>query len=213
MNCPMPVFCTWPNSFTPRPATTCAEPSTSRSYFFGDHGLASWVAVQGASPTRTVWRFHVPRIWIRSINLCTMAVKRKSQNLANFFRTRLYLVVLFRESPSAPLRNSSLNSLHAILYETISFFAVCRVFLTLAHQLATQETKTQSVSKKNAPFAEKIRINGVNNAGKIKDHLFRGAQPDGDGRCTDWASLPSSIYAVNLAIRARAKNSRQKASE
>ena len=79
-------------------------------------------AVQATSPTRTVWRFHVPRIWIRSINLCTIAVKRKSQNLANFFSTRLYLVVLFREETSRAPRKFSLNSLHPVLYEAIPFF-------------------------------------------------------------------------------------------
>ena len=61
------------------------------------------------------------------------------------------------------------------------FFTACTVFLTLAPQLAAPESQTPSVSKKTAPFAEKIQINGVNNAGKINDHLFRGAQPHGDG--------------------------------
>jgi hypothetical protein len=53
---------------------------------------------QGLSPTRSVWRFHVPRIWIRSINPRVKRVKRKSQNLVKIFRERLYLVVQLPES-------------------------------------------------------------------------------------------------------------------
>ena len=52
---------------------------------------------QGMSPTRSVWRFHVPRIWIRSIGLRGVGVKRKSQNLVRKFLWRLYLVVDFLE--------------------------------------------------------------------------------------------------------------------
>jgi hypothetical protein len=58
--------------------------------------IAGWLREQRRSNsflTRTVWRFHVPRIWIRSINPCGLPVKRKSQNLADFLPTRLYLVV------------------------------------------------------------------------------------------------------------------------
>lgn len=79
----------------------CAEPLL-RARFLGDHGLVTWVtSVQANSLTRTVWRFHVPRIWIRSIKPCGLPVKRKSQNLANFSSTRLYLVVPLRVQPSS----------------------------------------------------------------------------------------------------------------
>ena len=58
---------------------------------------------QGMSPTRSVWRFHVPRIWIGSIKRCEKAVKRKSQNLVKNFRERLYLVVAFPGKRSSKL--------------------------------------------------------------------------------------------------------------
>ena len=52
---------------------------------------------RGTSPTRSVWRFHVPRIWNVSINPREKAVKRKSQNLVKNFLLCLYLVVVFLE--------------------------------------------------------------------------------------------------------------------
>jgi protein tyrosine/serine phosphatase len=54
------------------------------------------------------------------------------------------------------------------------FCTASTIILILAPQLAAQQTKTQT-----AP--EKIRLAGIHNAGKIDDHLFRGAQPDQDG--------------------------------
>jgi hypothetical protein len=66
--------------------------------FFGDHGLVAWlVSVQANPRLGPSGASTFPRIWIRSINLCAEAVKRKSQNLAKFFSTRLYLVVPFQE--------------------------------------------------------------------------------------------------------------------
>jgi len=59
---------------------------TSRSFFAVDTGLERGAKPdQGMSPTRSVWRFHVPRIWIRSIGLGGVGVKRKSQNLVRKF--------------------------------------------------------------------------------------------------------------------------------
>lgn len=75
--------------------------TTTRSRYFalvfcGDTGLERGAKPdQDLSPTRTVWRFHVPRIWIRSIGLVGVGVKRKSQNLVRKFLWRLYLVVDF----------------------------------------------------------------------------------------------------------------------
>src|SRR5215469_11422692 len=48
-------------------------------------------------PTWPFWRFHVPRIWNRSIRPCGERVKLKSQNLAKIFPRCLYLVVPFPE--------------------------------------------------------------------------------------------------------------------
>ena len=85
--------------------------------------IAGWLRRQrrsNNSPTRTVWRFHVPRIWIGSINPCGLSVKRKSQNLDNFFPTRPYLVVPLRAKLFSLSTFSSrlllLNCLQTILY-------------------------------------------------------------------------------------------------
>jgi len=82
MSCPKPVFCTWPNSLTPRLAYELRGAFNFALVFYRWSRAGNVGAVQATSPTRTVWRFHVPRIWIRSINPCRKAVKRKSQNLA-----------------------------------------------------------------------------------------------------------------------------------
>ena len=75
--------------------------------FCGDTGLERRAKPdQGKSPTRSVWRFHVPRIWIRSIGLGGVGVKRKSQNLGNKFPWRLYLVVGFLGERSAGMVHS-----------------------------------------------------------------------------------------------------------
>ncbi len=47
------------------------------------------------SSTRPAWRFHVPRIWNRSINVCEFPVKRKTQNVVDLFAPRLFVVVPF----------------------------------------------------------------------------------------------------------------------
>ncbi len=84
---------------------------SSRSLFYGDPGLVSWVKCRTKANPRlwSVWRFHVPRIWNWSIVPCGVGVKRKSQNLDNFFFTRLYLVVRFPARRSDFLRLPSLS--------------------------------------------------------------------------------------------------------
>ena len=87
-------------------------PTTARSRYFalvfcGDTGLERGAKPdQGKSPTRSVWRFHVRRIWIRSIGLGGVGVKRKSQNLGKKFLPRLYLVVDFLEGLSPEMVQS-----------------------------------------------------------------------------------------------------------
>jgi len=61
------------------------------------------------------------------------------------------------------------------------FRTACTVFLTLAPALPAPQSQTASVPRKNPALAEKIQLAGVPNAGKIGDHLFRGAQPNHDG--------------------------------
>src|SRR5216684_1234579 len=55
----------------------------------------SWLHTDlDSSPTRSVWRIHVPRIWIRSINGRKFSVKGKTQNVGDVFVLRLFVVVL-----------------------------------------------------------------------------------------------------------------------
>ena len=61
------------------------------------------------------------------------------------------------------------------------FCTLFTIFLTLAPLLSAQETKTQLAAGKNPASAAKIPLAGIHNAGKINDHLFRGAQPNQDG--------------------------------
>ena len=92
---------------TPRQLTT-ARSRYFALVFCGDTGLERGAKPdQNLSPTRSVWRFHVPRIWIRSIGLGGVCVKRKSQNLVNKFPSCLYLVVDFPEEGSLKLVQSA----------------------------------------------------------------------------------------------------------
>jgi hypothetical protein len=77
--------------------------SSARSIYFAlvFSVIAGWLRVQCQSERSfdsDRLALHVPRIWIRSINPCELSVKRKSQNLANFFHTRPYLVVALHKN-------------------------------------------------------------------------------------------------------------------
>jgi len=68
---------------------------TSRSIFSLRNWAASWPRANlDPSPTRSAWRFHVPRIWIRSINGRKFSVKGKTQNVVDVSVLRLFVVVL-----------------------------------------------------------------------------------------------------------------------
>ena len=60
------------------------------------------------------------------------------------------------------------------------FCTAFTVFLTASPLTLAQQTETRSRSENNPPFAEKIQLHGVNNAGKINEHFYRGAQPNRD---------------------------------
>ena len=101
MRCPVPVFSTRPNS-SPRALPNCAELSLRARFFTL---MPDWLRGSIAGPRHdprlwSVWRFHVPRIWMSSIVPRARAVKRKSLNLDNFSSTRPYLVVRFPARPS-----------------------------------------------------------------------------------------------------------------
>jgi len=55
------------------------------------------------------------------------------------------------------------------------------VFLIFPPQISAHIPETARASHKNPPFAEKIHIKGINDAGKLNDHLYRGTQPDKQG--------------------------------
>lgn len=54
-------------------------------------------------------------------------------------------------------------------------------FLSFSPSCLAQRVQTIPVSEKHSDFAEKIHIDGVKDAGKINDHLYRGSQPNGKG--------------------------------
>ena len=55
------------------------------------------------------------------------------------------------------------------------------ISLTFSPQISAQQLESASVSEKNPAFAEKIHIDGVKDAGKLNDHLYRGTQPNKKG--------------------------------
>jgi len=55
------------------------------------------------------------------------------------------------------------------------------IFLTFPSPISAQQLQSGSVSEKNRRFAEKIHIDGVKDAGKLNDHLYRGTQPNKKG--------------------------------
>jgi hypothetical protein len=71
------------------------------------------------SSTGSVWRFHVPRIWIRSINGGIFPVKRKTQNVVDVCVLRLFVVVLF-PSKRFPFNSFRHIVTHATLFVHVS---------------------------------------------------------------------------------------------
>ena len=95
MPCRWPVLRTQPNSRCSASSTGAKLVSRARFFRFRNWA-ASWPHTDlDPSPTRSAWRFHVPRIWIRSINGRIFSVKRKTQNVVDVFVPRLFVVVPF----------------------------------------------------------------------------------------------------------------------
>src|SRR6267142_1140291 len=79
-----------------RASNAGAEQILRARFFRLEPGLVSWLPTdRTSSPTRSVWRSHVPRIWSCSINGCKFSVKRKTQNMVDVYVLRLSVVVLF----------------------------------------------------------------------------------------------------------------------
>jgi hypothetical protein len=72
-------------------------------------------------------RFHVPRIWTRSINACKFPVKRKTLNVVDTFASCLFVVVMFPPTPSLYCTSvryfhSGSKILHLTLYASLLLF-------------------------------------------------------------------------------------------
>jgi hypothetical protein len=114
MPCRWPVLRTQPNSRCSASSTGAELVSRARFFCFRNWA-ASWPHTDlDPSPTRSAWRFHVPRIWIRSIKGRIFSVKRKTQNVGDDFVLRLFVVVLFRLN-YFPFNTFTLRASHATL--------------------------------------------------------------------------------------------------
>jgi len=141
------------------------------------------------SSTGPAWRFHVPRIWNRSINAREIPVKRKTQNVVGVFVPRLFVVVrflcnhfLFRGFRALPSR-ATLAASYSIMKRSLFTLLVVLLFSsTFANSLPAQ-THVYAAAKpaKQFEYGEKLHIRGVPNFGKIDDHLYRGAHPKAPG--------------------------------
>lgn len=60
----------------------------------------------------------------------------------------------------------------------ITLFFLGSIPATSSAQTAANPPATAPAREISTAFGEKITVRGVHNAGKINDHLFRGAQPD-----------------------------------
>lgn len=112
-----PMLCRWPVRLTQphskfRAEITGAELLLRARFFCVVPGLASWSHLRAffISSTRPAWRFHVPRIWECSINVCLFPVKRKTQNVVDVFVPRLFVVVPFLNNLFSFNRFSALPS-------------------------------------------------------------------------------------------------------
>lgn len=83
---------------------------TSRSIFLfrTRAGVVESSRTYWTSSTGPAWRYHIPRIWNRSINGCEFPVKRKTQNVVDVFVPRLFVVVPFLSN------RFSCNNFHAL---------------------------------------------------------------------------------------------------
>ena len=162
---------------------------TSRSIFFALNPgrLADSHGPRKNSPTRSVRRFHVPRIWIGSINGSADGVKRKTQNVVDFFVACLFVVVVFlvqaltaallaffRNALNFPCKPSRLH-----LKPALTLLAVLGLLTATVPAPQKQPSSAPCAAENPSTFSfgEKMHIEGIHNAGKINEVLYRGAQP------------------------------------
>src|SRR5216684_5678141 len=114
MLCRRPVLRTQPNSRCSA-SNTGAEQVLRARFFSLRTRAASWLHTDlDSSLTRSIWRFHVPRLWNRSINGCKFPVKRKTQNVVGVSVLRLFVVVSFQLN-HFPINTFRVVVLHATL--------------------------------------------------------------------------------------------------
>src|SRR5215471_10225990 len=185
MLCQRPVIRTQPYS---RCSVTYGRGAgTSRSLFRLEPGSFPWARGPSTRSRLGPLALHVPRIWNRSINGCENSVKRKTRDMVNNF--------VLPSICSGPF-SAQLPELQHFLHSFSSRYTTCiqlmvkRTFLVLiflgllSSQLLAQE---KASAQPPAPAAvelahgEKLRFEGIHNAGKINDVLYRGAQPQGNG--------------------------------
>ena len=135
------MLCRWPVGRT-QPHSRCrasnagAEQVLRARFFRLGPGLVSWLHTDcTGSPTQSVWRFHVPRIWNRSINVGKFPVKRKTQNMVDVYVLCLFVVVPFlrnrRRFNAFTSFHPKIQFLHPIQNETL-FSSLPGFFFLLA---------------------------------------------------------------------------------
>src|SRR5882757_5551250 len=184
MPCRRPVLRTQPNSRCSASSTGAEQVLRARFFRLNPGPPRGAHTDLDTSPIRSVWRFHVPRIWNRSINGRIFSVKRKTQNVVDAFVARLFVVVLFLLNRfhfnAFRLLVSHATLLHPIQNETLSSHV--RLLLPsssspfCAIAIANPDANLCSSLPQTA-HGEKVRISGIPNAGKITDFFYRGAQP------------------------------------
>ena len=95
MPCRWPVLRTQPNSRCSASSTGAEQVLRARFFRLNPGPPREAQTDLDRSLIQSVWRFHVPRIWNRSINARIFPVKRKTQNVVDVFVPRLFVVVLF----------------------------------------------------------------------------------------------------------------------
>ena len=150
-------------------------------------GYVESLRTNSTSSTRPAWRYHVPRIWNRSINVCEFPVKRKTQNVVDVFVLRLFVVVPFLSNccacnhfPELTSR-ATLAASNETMRRAVLILPLVFAPMFFAHLSAQERVKPSTPSSMRSAYGEKLRIEGVPNSGRINDHLYRGAQPRDPG--------------------------------
>jgi hypothetical protein len=150
-----------------------------------------------STSTGSAWRFHVPRIWTRSINACKFPVKRKTLNVVDTFVSCLFVVVMFPPTSSLSCTSgqffhSETKYVHLTLYASLVPF---RCVPSLHRNFSFSRDRTSP-----AALAQKIALAGVPCVGKINDFLLPGAQPSTRGLAE--LQKPASPWSSILAAGA-----------